>query len=156
MPSSPPVMQVSVAHRHAAVRQSSLLRKMHNAGSQPSTASKSSSDDSGLREDGEEKDGEERDESEVGLTTSCSPPQPRQGHTGLAVRRTRTSSQELIPRLLQASQAVDKAAVSSLCNFPTIPTDRYSCPRNNHHNNATPFSMASLHHLYRIQKYLLH
>jgi len=40
---------------------------MHNAGSQPSTASKSSSDDSGLLEDGEEKDGEERDESEVGL-----------------------------------------------------------------------------------------
>jgi hypothetical protein len=63
------------------------------------------------------------------LTTSCSPPQPRQGHTGLAVRSTRTSSQELIPRLLQASQAVDKAAVASLCNFPIIPTDRYSYPR---------------------------
>jgi hypothetical protein len=40
---------------------------MHNVGSQPSTASISSSGDRGLREDGEEKDGEERDESEVGL-----------------------------------------------------------------------------------------
>lgn len=47
MPSSPPVAQISLPYRHAAVRQSSLLRIMHTAGSQPSTASKSSTSDNG-------------------------------------------------------------------------------------------------------------
>lgn len=57
MPSSPPMRQVSVPYRHAAVRQSSLLRIMHTAGSQPSPASSSSSNDRDLPDDGDERDG---------------------------------------------------------------------------------------------------
>ncbi|ERF71749.1 hypothetical protein EPUS_01664 [Endocarpon pusillum Z07020] len=56
MPSSPPVMQSAVPYRHAAVRQSSLLRIMHTAGSQSSTNSQSSGQDYELRDRGEEQD----------------------------------------------------------------------------------------------------
>ncbi|KAF7510100.1 hypothetical protein GJ744_006999 [Endocarpon pusillum] len=56
MPSSPPVMQSTVPYRHAAVRQSSLLRIMQTAGSQSSTNSPSSGQDYELRDRGEEGD----------------------------------------------------------------------------------------------------
>lgn len=61
MPSSPPVIQLSVPYRHSAVRQSSLLRIMQTAGSQPSTGS-NSSPPNGDQEDNHD----EGNESDVG------------------------------------------------------------------------------------------
>ncbi len=59
MPSSPPVMQTSIPYRHAAVRQSSLLRIVHTVGSQPSATSQSSSSDKDFKSHGDEGNGSE-------------------------------------------------------------------------------------------------